>query len=378
MRTDGAGEHVAPALLIRVLGPLTVEHFGTPISLGGRKQRAVLACLVAEPNRVVSVDAIAEAVWGDEPPDRAAGIVQVYVSNLRRVLDPVRVDRGGGELIITRRPGYLVALAWSELDALVAERHVAEARAAADVGRATEAIDAYRRAASLWRGAVLADLADEAFVRPMRARLDASRTRAVEERIELELTLGRHLAVTTELEELVTAQPLNERLRALLMLALYRSSRQAEALGVFHEGRRALVDELGLEPGEGLRTMEQRILVHDPTLDLPEQPAPREGPTLMHSSVQLAPACLVVDGHRVPLSRPVTTIGRRRDRDIVLDDLDVSRSHAEIRAAAGDFVIVDGGSTNGTSLNGHRVTEQRLTDGDEIVIGRSRMRFERT
>ncbi len=376
MGADGAGGHEAPPLMMRVLGPLTVEHFGAPIPLGGRKQRAVLACLVAEPNRVVSLDAIAEAVWGDEPPDRAAGVVQVYVSNLRRVLEPVRIQRGGAELIVTRRPGYLLSIEPFELDAMVAERHVADARAAANGGRTAEAVDAYRRAEMLWHGAVLADLADEAFVRPMRARLDTMRRRAAEERIELELALGRHVAVTNDLEELVASQPFNEPLRALLMLALYRAGRQADALAVFREGRHVLVDELGLEPGEVLRTMEHRVLVQDAALDLPHHPAHGEGPTLVHSSVQRGLACIVVNGHRMPLRRRVTTIGRRHDRDIVLDDLDVSRSHAEIRALEDGFVIVDGGSTNGTALNGRRVTEYLLVDGDEIVIGRSQLRFE--
>jgi DNA-binding SARP family transcriptional activator len=359
-----------------MLGPLSVEHFGAPISLGGRKQRAVLACLLAEPNRVVSVDAIADAVWGEEPPDRAAGVVQVYVSNLRRLLDPIRADRDGAELIVTRRPGYLVALVPSELDVRIAERHVADARAAAEAGRAVAAVDAYRQAESLWRGDVLADLADEEFVRPLRARLGAARARATEERLELELGLGRHRSVTGELEQLVGEQPLNEQLRAQLMLALYRSGRQADALAAFADGRRALVDELGIEPGELLRTMEHRILVHDPGLDHDAAPTTHEGPTLVHSSVRVTPACVVVDGRRVALLRPVTTIGRRRDRDIMLDDLDVSRSHAEIRASAAGFVLVDGGSTNGTLLNGQRVREHRLSDGDEIVIGHSRLLFE--
>lgn len=366
----------APATTaIRVLGPLSVEHGGLPVRLGGHKQRAVLACLLTEPNRVLSVDRVAEAVWGDEPPDRAAGIVQVYVSNLRRALEPLKVTRGGRELIVTRRPGYLVEVDAGELDLLAFDALVSQARKAVADGAAGDAVDIYRQADALWRGPLLSDLADESFVRPIAARLEGVRVRALEERMELELGLGRHGDLVADLQGLVAGQPLNERLRELYMLALYRAGRQADALAAFREGRDALVDELGLEPGAALRTMEHRILVQDPSLDLPVEGAPIEGPTVLHSSVQLPSAFVMVADRRVVLSRAVTTIGRRRDRDIVLVDVDVSRAHAEIRAASDGFVVADSGSTNGTYVNGERVSERRLVDGDEIVVGRSELRF---
>jgi DNA-binding SARP family transcriptional activator len=365
----------AAVTAIRTLGPLTVECDGAAVRLGGHKQRAVFACLLTEPNRIMSVDRVAEAVWGDEPPDRAQGIVQVYVSSLRRALEPLKAGRGGRELIVTRRPGYVVEVAADELDHLAFDALVGEARQLAGAGVPADAVARYQDADRLWRGPVLADLADEPFVRSLATRLEATRQRAREERLELDLALGRHGQVLEELEDLVSRQPLNERLRELLMLALYRDGRQADALAAYREGRDALVDELGLEPSAALRTMEHRILVQDPSLDLGADRS-AEGPTVMHSSVQIPSAYVQIGERRVLLSRPVTTIGRRRDRDIVVADDDVSRTHAEIRTAAGGFVLVDTGSTNGTHANGARITEHVLSDGDEIVVGRSRLRFQ--
>jgi DNA-binding SARP family transcriptional activator/streptogramin lyase len=251
----------------RILGPLEVEGDGEPLALGGAKQRAVLAVLLLHANRVVSRDRLIDAVWGERAPETANSALQGYVSALRKTL--------GADLILTRAPGYVletapVSVDLGRFDALVAEGSTA--LAAGDAGRASELL---REALDLWRGEPLADLDSAGFVQIERVRLEELRLSAVEERLDADLALGRHAELVPELHALVREHPLRERLRAQLMLALYRSGRQAESLDVYQQGRRLLADELGLEPGEGLKRLERAILEHDPTLGAPARAAPR-------------------------------------------------------------------------------------------------------
>ena len=235
----------------RVLGPLEVLDDGRLVDVGGAKQRAVLAVLLLQPNRVVSSDELIEAVWGGRPPETAQKALQVYVSQLRKAL--------GSDRIVTRAPGYELRVDAGELD-------IERFQALVDTKRPTEAL-------ALWRGQPLADFAYEAFAQGEIARLGELRLGAVEDRIEAELEAGRGAALTGELETLVREHPLRERLSRQLMLALYRSGRQAEALDAYQRLRRNLVDQLGIEPGPAVRELERRILNHDPTL----QPAPDHG-----------------------------------------------------------------------------------------------------
>jgi predicted ATPase/DNA-binding SARP family transcriptional activator len=258
----------------RVLGPLEVSSEGGLLDLGGAKQRALLAMLLLDANSVVSTDRLTDGLWEDDPPETAQKALQVHVSGLRKVL--------GKERVVTREPGYLLRVEAEELDLTRFER-------LREQGRLADAL-------ALWRGPPLSEFAARRFANADIARLEDARLACLEERIEQDLRAGRHAELTGELEGLVQENPLRERLRALSMLALYRSGRQAEALAVYQDARSALVEELGIEPGKALRDLHQAVLNQDPVLDLPpedssggrrEQAEQRNRPTLPTGTVTL-------------------------------------------------------------------------------------------
>jgi DNA-binding SARP family transcriptional activator/DNA-binding beta-propeller fold protein YncE len=240
----------------RILGPLQVLDEGREVPLGGAKQRALLALLLLDPNRVVSRDRLIDELWHTDPPDTAPTALQVYVSQLRKAL--------GRDLILTQPPGYLIRVSDGELDLHRFEQLVARARRE----EPAQAARLLREGLALWRGAPLAELRDS-FAPAERARLEEQRLAALEQRIEAELALGRHAELVPELEGLVREHPLRERLRGQLMLALYRCGRQANALEVYRSGRRLLDEELGLQPDDELQRLERAILNHDPSLESP-------------------------------------------------------------------------------------------------------------
>jgi len=260
-------------LEFRVLGPLEVAAEGRPLPLGGLKQRAALAILLLGANRVVSVERLADDLYAGAPPVTAVTQVQRQVSELRKVL--------GAATIETRTPGYLLHVEREGLDLERFERGTAEAADALDRGDAAAARELLERALELWRGAPLADLAYEPFAQTAIARLEELRLVALEQRFDAELALGRHAQLLGELEALVWSHPLRERLRGQLMLALYRSGRQAEALEVYRATRATLVDEFGIEPSRALVELERRILRQDPALDPAAPPAPRDERTVL-------------------------------------------------------------------------------------------------
>jgi len=239
-------------LEFRILGPLEVVDRGQTVALGGPRQRALLALLLTRANRVVFRDELIDELWHDEAPEGARNALQFHVSRLRKALAP-------SDVLLTREPGYMIRVADGELDLLQFERLRDSARAAPP----EEAAQLLRRALELWRGLPQAEI----------AYLDELRLAALEQRIDAELELGRHADLVAELEQLVREQPLRERFRGQLMLALYRSGRQAEALDVYRETRQTLTDELGIEPSPSLQELERGILRHDPEL-LPDVAAP--------------------------------------------------------------------------------------------------------
>ena len=261
------------AILIefRILGPLEVIADGEIVPLGGAKQRALLALLLLRPNEAVSVGRIVDELWGERAPPTAAKNVQVYVSHLRKAL--------GDGVVVTQTPGYVLKVTDGAIDAQQAERALALAAGKPPAERAA----VLNAALGLWRGVPLADLVDVPFAQAEVARLDELRLQLVKRRTDAELELGRHEAVVVELERLVALYPFDEGLRVQLMLALYRSGRQTDALAVYRDARRALTTELGLEPGEDLRLLEQRILAHDPSLRPPAAPIAtrRAGPLVL-------------------------------------------------------------------------------------------------
>ena len=269
-----------------VLGPLELVVAGAPVRLTARRQRAVLATLLLRAGTVVAGDALIEALWGTDPPDSAASVLRLYISNIRRCLPPGR--------LVTRSPGYVLLVEEGELDAERFEALFADGRRTLSEGNPRLARSLLGRALALWRGAALADLAVEPFAREAADRLDELRLQCVEERLVADLELGHHREVLAELELLVATHPLRERLRSQLMLALYRSGRQADALACYRRGRDVLLEEQGLDPGAELRELERRILQQDKSLEL----AVRVG--------------LATERRRVPV--PATaTIGRDRE-----------------------------------------------------------------
>jgi DNA-binding SARP family transcriptional activator len=246
----------------RLLGPLEAGEVGGPAELGGTKQRALLAMLLLHANEVVSTERLIDGLWEEAPP-RAIKAVQVYVSRLRKAL--------GGTALTSRPPGYMLQVASEQLD-LARFRHLRE-EARMDKASAAERL---RQALALWRGPALDEFGVEPFARAERIRLEEERLEALEERIDAELGLGLHAALVGELEALVAAQPLRERLRGQLMLALYRCGRQADALATYRAGRRRLVEELGIEPSRALQQLERAILNQHVSLELVSAEVPAE------------------------------------------------------------------------------------------------------
>ena len=298
----------------RILGPLEVRAGGRQIPLRGARQRELLAVLLLHANEIVSSDRLIDELWQGDPPSTAAKIVQNSVSQLRKLLEP--------GLLVTRSPGYLLRVEREELDSERFERMVEDARADLAGGTASEAAEQLRDAAELWRGPALADFSDAPFARAESARLEELRSAATEDRIEAELALGRHSELVPELEALVARHPLRERLRAQLMVALYRSGRQAEALRVYHETREVLVEELGLEPGRALQRLERAVLLQDPALELgpdeeapaPQRPAEIARPEIRKTVSVVAADVLSLGGPhdpetlRRPMARAVETV----------------------------------------------------------------------
>jgi DNA-binding SARP family transcriptional activator/tetratricopeptide (TPR) repeat protein len=253
----------------QILGPLRVlDADDNELTVGGSKPAAVLALLILHANEVVSADRLIEELWEGQAPATAAKSLQVHISRLRRSLG--NGSENGGGPVVTRPGGYILEVEPERIDAVRFERCVAEGCAALAEGAHALASARLRSAVGRWRGDALTDFAYASFAQETISRLDGLRAVAVEGAIEAELALGRHAELIPELKSLVRRHPLSERLRAQLMLALYRAGRQAEALGVYRAGRRILVDQLGIEPGTELRELEHAILAQDPQLALPE------------------------------------------------------------------------------------------------------------
>jgi DNA-binding SARP family transcriptional activator len=248
-------------LRFRILGPIEVEDERGPLQLGGQKQRALLALLLLRAGQAVAVDSIVDKLWGEHPPRTATTSLQNFVVQLRKLL--------GTDVLVTKPPGYALRVEPEQFDLGRFEQLVAEARRA----EPAEQVRKLREALALWRGPPLADLGYEGFAQDEIRRLEELRLEALEQRFDAELACGASAEVVAELEALLGKHPLRERLRGQLMLALYRAGRQAEALETYHAGRRALVDELGIEPSPALQQLYGSILRQEAGLD-PSAPAP--------------------------------------------------------------------------------------------------------
>ena len=254
----------------RLLGPVEARTADAVASLGGSRQRSVLAILLLHANEVVPSDRLIDLIWDGSAPPTAATALQGYVSQLRKVLEP---DRTEPSVIITEGRGYVARVAPGQLDVSRFEQLASQGRTDLAAGRPQQAADAFADALGLWRGPALANVRNESFAQEPIRRLEELRIAAIEDHVEARLATGQHREVIAQLETLVVQHPLRERLRGQLMLALYRSGRQAEALEAFAAGRRRLIEELGIEPGEPLRALHQRMLEQDRSLAGPEPSA---------------------------------------------------------------------------------------------------------
>jgi len=269
----------------RILGSLEVTLGPDRLELGGSRQQIVLAALLLSAGNVVSLGRLQEAIYGGDLPPTSRSQAQISISSLRRLF----AGHGHPAAIATHAHGYAIQAADGQLDSRRFEELAAAARAARDAGDLVRAVGGYRDALRLWRGPALEGI-DSLLVRAAAGRLDEQRIATTENRIDLELELGRHHELTGELSELVRDFPLREQLRGQLMLALYRCDRSAEALAVYRQGRQEMVDELGIEPGSRLKRLEHAILTSDPALDPPAapvriQPVSRTAPGLLPADI---------------------------------------------------------------------------------------------
>jgi DNA-binding SARP family transcriptional activator len=382
MTREAGGAMRNAGLGFGVLGPLLVTVNGTRMPLGAPKQRAVLAMLVINRNRPVSVDSLINAVWDEEPVPAARTSIQSHVSNLRRLLRTAGVDPH--QVLASAPPGYQLNVADADCDL---GRFITEKAAgvqAAAAGRFEDASNHLSAALREWRGPVLDDLREFSFV-------DAFATALVEDKVtvhtafaEAEIACGRPGAVIGELEALTAEHPYHEPLWAQLITAYYVTERQSDALRAYRRLKTGLAEGLGIDPGPTVSALHERILRQEPLgtkrADLithkrniyrpedadPEIPVP-ESVARLRDNI----------GRQYRLNGATTRIGRLDDNDIVLDDNDVSRHHAVITDTGTGFVITDLRSTNGVEVHGRRIRgSATLDDGDRIRIGSQEFTFE--
>jgi DNA-binding SARP family transcriptional activator len=333
----------------RILGPLEALVDGEPLELGGPRQRALLGLLLTRAGQTVSRDALVDALWGDNPPASAANVLQTYVSHLRKVLPPDR--------LLTRPPGYALDVGEDELDLRRFERDLADGRRLLSEGDAETAVARLDQGLALWRGSPLGGVGDAPFAAVESARLEELRLAALEERFDAILALGRHSQAVPEIDAFVAEQPLRERPRAQLMLALYRSGRQSEALDAFRDIRGLLVGELGIEPGQALRDLNAAILRQDPALDLQgDMTTPRAVRTVL--IVSFAEETLDA---LIALSGP---IARRPPHDVILVLL---VSDAEELGAASEAVNARRAELVETGLGARAAAFTSVDPGSDIA-----------
>jgi DNA-binding SARP family transcriptional activator len=370
---EGGARVVDDQLRFGLLGPLLVEQGVRTVQVRSR-QRLILAMLLMNAGRPVSVDRLIDGVWGDSPPDGAVNALQVHVSQLRRTL------AAGGAVIVTQPPGYLLRSSPDRLDLLRFEELAHRGNDLLAAGQHAQAAQALGEALALWRGPPLENLPDGPFVASARTFLDERRLGVTEDRLRLLLTLRRDREVIEVGEELLTTHPLRESVWETVILALYRSGRQADALAHYRACRELLLDELGVEPMPGLQMLEQQILNHDrmlvpavrPTSALVIPSGRPPGGETADQTVQRAQRrdadLVLADGTVLPLPERVV-LGRHPDCDVVLHDSQVSRRHAEVRLVSGRHMLLDLSSSNGTWIDDQPVLQHLLSDGDTFRVG---------
>lgn len=335
----------------RVLGPIEAQDGDRLVALGPRMPKALVAVLLLEPGRVVSLDRLIDLLWGDEPPAAATAALQVYVSGLRRVLEPDRPARTPPSVLVTQPPGYVLRVDPHDIDAVRFEALAAAGRESLAAGDAGTAQDRLRSALGLWRGTAYAELAFESFLQVEIARLHELRASAWEALMEAELARGRHALVIADLERLAAEEPIRERRWELLALALYRDGRQAEALRTLQRARQVLGEQLGIDPGPALRRLEDGILQQSPALEV--QPV---AVAAVPSAEEAKPAPVPAGG------RPL--VGR---------DAEVAQLGAALDAAAsgrGRVVLIAGEPGIGKTRLAEELSSLASTRGAVVAWGR--------
>ncbi|MBX6752572.1 MAG: AAA family ATPase, partial [Micromonosporaceae bacterium] len=315
-----------PGLTISVLGEVRAARDGEPLDLGGPRQRSVLALLVIARGDAIPADRLIHDLWGDNPPPTASGALQAFVSHLRRRLEPGRTARSRGTVIVSVGPGYALRVPDDAVDAWRFEQQVRRAAKQSDPAVAAEILAG---ALNLWHGPAFSEYGDQPWARVEADRLTELREVAREQLLDARLRAGEHAVLVPEIERLVAEQPLREERWRLLVLALYRSHRQADALAALRRARQLLADELGVDPGPALQELEAEVLAQSPALAPPVVATPKP--------VQS------------PLPRPVSTSDADDlvDRGPELDEL--TAAIAEARTGRGRVVLIEGPAGIGKS-----------------------------
>lgn len=371
MKTGACGSQVR----VELLGPLQVTVGGLLVATGGPKLRAIAALLALAGGRVTRVDDLLAGVWGEDLPATARNTLQYHVGVLRKTL----AAHGAASCLVTRDPGYSLTAETdvTQFKALT----VAGARAAA-VGDHDAAATSFADALALWRGNALADLWQFPFAEARAFALESCRLTCAESWADAEMARGNAEDLIAPLQDLLAENPTRERLWEQLMLALYRTGRQDAALSAYRTARQTLDRELGVAPSARLADVHRAVLRQDSWL-WPDRREAGDGthtvaPTrLATSEPEGAPPTLVANGgQRIVLTGSPVVLGRNAECDLVLQDQQASRRHAQVELGPAGFVLVDLGSTNGTMLNGRRVDRPaQLAPGDRIVVGDTVVRF---
>jgi DNA-binding SARP family transcriptional activator len=365
-----------------VLGPLQLTINGTSVTLGTPKQRAVLAMLVINRNRTVSVESLITAAWDEQPPPEARIGLQAYVSNLRKLLTREGVE--GRAVMASAPPGYRLNIDEMSCDIsrFISEKTAGvQAAAAAEFERASSHLSA---ALAEWRGAALDDLRDFEFARSFAVAMIDDKLLVHTAHAEAEMACGRAYAVIGELEALTAQHPYREPLWAQLINAYYVSDRQSDALHAYQRLKNTLADDLGIDPTPALRELHERILRQEP-LHLKQTAQETAVHTMTNidlrsriSGQSAAARLTAASGQTYPLRLVTTRIGRLADNDIVLTDPSVSRHHAVIIETGTNFCIVDLRSANGVRVHGERIRlPTTLNEGDHIHLGDQEFIFQR-
>lgn len=356
-----------------LLGPLEMSVDGTLVALGTPKQRAVLAMLLMNRNSPVGVERLITALWEGWPPSGARASIHSYVSNLRKLLTGVGIDPRG--VLAAAPPGYRLNIPENTCDL---GRFIAEKAAgvhAAAAGRFEQATRHLSAALAQWRGPVLEDLRDFQFVDTFATSLVEDKMVVHTAKAEAEIACGRASAVITELEALTVEHPYREQLWAQLITAYYLTDRQSDALAAYRRVKTTLADDLGIDPAQTLRDLNERILRQE-RLDVKKSAKTTAAGTItvldqrtMVSGQKVVAYLHDASGHSYPLQSAATRIGRLSDNDIVLDSANVSRHHAVIVDTGTNYIINDLRSSNGVHVQHQRIrAAATLNDGDHIRI----------